>query len=100
MNLLPKLDRLLLTPQEKLAAERWLQTWSFFSDRMTKESFSEEAILRLLKYEMQTRKRKTAINRLTARYFKLLKKRSLEEILEKVYGNTRTEDRRLLSEEG
>ena len=62
-----------LTDNEKVFCENWMKSYQQLSSHLTDKQFTEPVILMMVRYEMSTRQRKTILERLFARYFKLRK---------------------------
>lgn len=79
-------DKTILSDGQKHMCERWLNNWSYLSARLTDKKFTEGDILMLLKYELDTRRRKTAVERLLARYYRLKKINELKKMIRHING--------------
>lgn len=66
-----KLLKVQLTDGQKKFCERRLKRWDLFCSDYTKDAFTQKLIGMLLKYEIDTRRRKDVMSRLAGRYAKL-----------------------------
>lgn len=75
------MKRLTLTLDDIRYCENMLTNWKDIVRNITELNMSEENIYKLIQYEMNTKKRKDVLNRLVGRYFKLLRQREWDKIL-------------------
>lgn len=73
-------DHINLTKEDRKWAEFRLCFGSILASDLTNEGYTERKILILLKYELETRRRKTILHRLAGRYSKLRRQREWREI--------------------
>jgi len=73
-------DSVQLTEEDRRWAEYHLCFGSALASNLTDEGFTEWKLLKLIKYELDTRKRKHILHRLTGRYSKLRRAREWDEI--------------------
>ena len=62
-----------LTDAEKVFCENWMGSYARLTQHLTDKQFTEPVLLKMIWYEMGTRQRKTVLDRLFARYFRLRK---------------------------
>lgn len=70
-----------LSKEERQWAESRLCFGSTLASSLTDEGYTEEKLLKLIKYELETRARKHILSRLAGRYSKLRRQREWSEIL-------------------
>lgn len=73
-------EDMILTNDDFHMCESWLAQFSLFSENMTRVEFTEDVLLKLLKYEIITRRREKYIARLFSRYNKVRAARQKREI--------------------
>lgn len=74
--------QLTLTIDDIRYCEKMLANWKDLVRNIMELNMSEENIYKLIQYEMNTKKRKDVLNRLVGRYFKLLRQREWNKILD------------------
>jgi hypothetical protein len=62
-----------LTDEQKQFCEAKLKRWDMFASDYTKDMYSYGVVGRLLKYEIDTRRRRDVMSRLAGRYAKLVR---------------------------
>ena len=79
--------------------EKWLCFWTTLAEKLASTQFSERDIFNFIKYEMNTRRRKHVLKRLTGRYYKMMRIRRWKRMREDLeYANSRVGDRRVPKE--
>lgn len=71
-----------MTVEEKLFCEHWLKSFARLSSSLSDSRFTEDRLLLLIRYEMNTRRRITILDRLFARYFKIRRNRVYTEAIQ------------------
>ena len=75
-----------LTERDIYFCERWLVRWKYIVSCLTRDDMTENALIKLIKYEAATRKRDDVLRRLTGRYNKLRRLREWHELQEFIDG--------------
>jgi len=79
------IDQVVITREEELPLRKWLRSFYKLDAHLTNEKiFTESMILKLLKLEMEDRKRKNVLIRLFSRYNAMRKKRQWNELCDKM----------------
>ena len=73
-----------LSEEDKSNCESDLVFWSSTSKNLSTTRFTEAYILKMIAYELLTRQRKTALNRLHGRLTRLRRSREWGELLERI----------------
>lgn len=86
--------------EDRKYCEYWLCFWTALDTKLTQPQFTEEKILKLIHYELDTRKRKPILHRLMGRYSKLVRLREWKKVEEYIdNANQGESDRRVLEKE-
>jgi hypothetical protein len=78
--------------------EKWMANYSTIGDKVTRSEFTENLLLKLIRYEVLTRRRTKYIKRMFSRYYKLRRERQWRELVQIMgeLGNAGKGSRKLL----
>jgi len=75
-------EDILLTVFDCDECEKWMANYSTIGDRITRPEFTEDLLLKLIRYEVLTRRRLKYIKRMFSRYYRLKRERHWRELVQ------------------